>query len=160
MNGYGLARVGKDVVVRNPGTDKAVVSVSLAFSWGRKDPETQKRPTTWVDGTLWGKRAEALEQYLVKGTSVMVSLSEIHTEVYADRDGVERTKLAGRIEQIELAGSSPARAAAPPPPPPKPAPRPSADLDDLDQDIPFATSCPSFDAAGPVTKRMRRYRGI
>lgn len=137
MNGYGLARVGKDVVVRNPGTDKAVASVSLAFSWGRKDPETQKRQTAWVDGTLWGKRAETLEQYLLKGTPVVVTLSEIHTETYSDRDGVERTKLAARIEQIELAGSAPQRTQAPAPAPRPPAPAPSSQLDDLDDDIPF-----------------------
>jgi hypothetical protein len=30
---------------------------------------------------------------------------------------------------------------------------------DMDDDIPFVSCCASFDMAGPIAKRMRRYRG-
>lgn len=115
---FGLARVGRDVEVRRTTNDDAVASVSLAFTYGRKDNEG-KKPTQWVDGALWGKRAEALAPYLVKGTLVTVTLEDAHTETYRKQDGADATKLTGRITAIDLAGGGEKRAT----PTPTPAPR-------------------------------------
>lgn len=139
MMGFGLARVGRDVEVRNTADGDPVANVSLAFSYGRKGADG-KRPTTWVDATLWGKRAEVMAPYLVRGQAVVVNLSEVRLDEFKTQDGT-RTKIAARIEQIELAGPKPGATAAPPPaprpPPPPPKPAPSADLGDLDDDVPF-----------------------
>ncbi|MEX3914825.1 single-stranded DNA-binding protein [Paraburkholderia sp. BR10872] len=109
---FGLARVGRDVEVRNTTNGDAVASVSLAFSYGRKGDDG-KKPTQWVDGALWGKRAEALAPYLTKGTLVTVSLEDAHVETFQKQGGGEGVKLAARIIAIDLAGSPPQAAPQP-----------------------------------------------
>lgn len=56
--------VGKDATIRTlPNGDK-VLSFSVAVDNG-KDKES-----TWYDCTVWGKRGEALERYITKGSKV------------------------------------------------------------------------------------------
>ena len=154
MKAFGLARIGRDAELRKTQSGESVIGLSLAFSYGRKDADG-KRPTQWVDATLWGKRAEALAPYLQKGGLVAVSLEEVHMETYQNK-GVEGHKLAARVVDIELAGGSKdSSAAAPPPTPPRAAPqqggrdggysnthsvppqRAASGFDDMDDDIPF-----------------------
>jgi single-strand DNA-binding protein len=138
---FGLARVGRDVEVRRTTNDDAVASVSLAFTYGRKDAEG-KKPTQWVDGALWGKRAEALAPYLTRGTLVTVALEDAHIETFKKGDGTEGAKLAGRITAIDLAGGGEKK--QPPAATPKPAPRQAparasagGGFEDMDDDVPF-----------------------
>lgn len=99
----GIARIGRDAETRYTPNGDAVVNLSLAFSYGKKDPNTKERTTQWVDGALWGKRAESLSSYLLKGTLVYVVLDDAHIETFQKRDCGEGTKLAGTISTIEFA---------------------------------------------------------
>ncbi|MEX3933328.1 single-stranded DNA-binding protein [Paraburkholderia phymatum] len=108
---FGLARIGRDVEVRNTTGGDAVASVSLAFSYGRKGDDG-KKPVQWVDGALWGKRAEALAPYLTKGTLVTVALEDAHIETFQKDGGGEGVKLAARITAIDLAGGGQQQAPA------------------------------------------------
>jgi single-strand DNA-binding protein len=132
---YGLARIGRDTELRHTAQGEAIANLSLAFAYGRKGADG-KTPTQWLEGAMWGKRAEALAQHLVKGTSVMVTLNDVHVESFTKQDGTVASKLVGRVADIEFAGAPVARPAAPPPPPPKPAPAASG-FEDMDSDIPF-----------------------
>lgn len=145
---YGLARLGRDVELRSTAAGEPVASLSLAFSYGRKG-EDGKRPTQWVEGVLWGKRAEALAQYLTKGLRVIVTLQETHVETYEGKNGTG-AKLVGRVAEIELIGDGEQRQAAPPQQRQASAQRPSSrpgsaasygsagGFDSMDSDIPFA----------------------
>lgn len=142
MKAYGLARLGRDAEIRYTQGGDAVASLSLAFSYGRKGDDG-RRPTQWVDGSLWGKRAEALAPYLTKGSLVVVTLEDVHIETYQGKNG-EGHKLAGRVIDLELAGGgerqeapAPQRAA---PQRTQPAPRqaaPAMAFDDMADDVPF-----------------------
>lgn len=140
---YGLARIGRDAEIRHTAGGEAVASLSLAFSYGKKGADG-KRPTQWVDGALWGKRAEALAPHLLKGGLIVATLEDVHIETFQKQDGTGGVKLAGRVADIELAGGND-RAAAPttapaPRPVSRPAPAPSkasSGFDDMDDDIPF-----------------------
>lgn len=164
MKAFGLARIGRDAEIRHTAGGDAVASLSLAFTYGRKG-EDGKRPTQWVDASIWGKRAEVLAPYLLKGGMVAVTLEDVAIQTFNKSDGSIGTKLAGRVMDIELAGGGQAAAPAAPPPkpaPPKPAPRPTAPpagsgFDDMDDDIPFASSCMSHDMLTSKSKRMARY---
>lgn len=103
---FGLARIGQDAVLRRTPNGDAVINVSLAFNYGRK-ADDGKRPTQWVDGSMWGNRAETLAPYLLKGQAVAVTLDETHIETFQRADGSPGSKLVGRIAQLELAGSRP-----------------------------------------------------
>lgn len=135
----GLARLGRDAELRTTQSGDKVATLSLAFNYGRKGDDG-KRPTQWVEAALWGKLAEALIDYLVKGQQVCVAVDEPHIETFETRDGRPGTKLVGRITSIELAGgrdaaSAPAPRPAAPAAAPRPAPAPRAPIED--DDIPF-----------------------
>lgn len=139
---FGLARIGRDVEVRNTTGGDAVASVSLAFSYGRKDADG-KKPSQWVDGALWGKRAEALAPYLTKGTLVAVTCEDAHIETFKKSDGTEGVKLAARITAIDLAGGGEKKPAPAPTPAPRTQQRPTqrapagGGFDEMDEDVPF-----------------------
>ena len=134
----GLARLGRDCELRTTQSGDAVASLSLAMDYRNG----REKATQWVDAALWGKMAEALTQYLVKGKLVCVTLDDVHIEEYPKRDGGTGTKLVGRVSKLELAGGGrddgertapPAQRQAP-----KPAPKASANaFGDMDDDFPF-----------------------
>ena len=129
----------------------------MAFNYGQKG-EDGNRPSQWIEASLWGKRAEALAPYLVKGGQVYAVLGEPHIEHYEGRNGAG-VKLSARVIDIELVGAKqqgeqrqapaqqPQRNAyadqrgAPQPSRQQPAQRPAAaaptGFDDMDDDIPF-----------------------
>jgi single-strand DNA-binding protein len=132
--------LGRDAEVRKTPNGKSVCDLALAYQYGMKDASTGKKPTQWVQGALWGQRAESLAQYLTKGTKVVVTLESIHINSFTKQDGTASSTLRGDVIAITLAGSPQAApaAAAPPPPPPRPAPVPvSTGFDDMDSDVPF-----------------------
>lgn len=142
MIGYGLARLGRDAELRSTGQGEQVASLSLAFTFGSKDGNG-KRPTQWVEASLWGKRAEALVEYLTRGTQVCVSLENLHIQTFKRQDGTEGHKMVGKVASIDLAASGTPTPAAPAPasrPAARPtaAPgRPASGFEDMDDDIPF-----------------------
>lgn len=138
MKAQGLARLGRDAETRFTNDGTPVASLSLAFSYGKKGADG-KRPTQWVDASLWGPRAEALAQYLVKGTLVVAYLDDLHIETYQGRNG-EGHKLAGRVADIELVPSGQRNEGEAPRQQQRPAQRQapqSSGFDDMDDEIPF-----------------------
>jgi single-strand DNA-binding protein len=64
--------VGKDAVLRRTGNGDPVLNFSLAVDNG-KDRDGNKRDATWFDCAIWGKRAEALERHITKGSKLVLS---------------------------------------------------------------------------------------
>lgn len=98
-------RIANDPVLRYTPDQIAVLNLSLPCEHGKKDPATNRRPVMWVDASLWGKQAEALAPYLVKGQWIGVTVDDVHLEEFQSQ-GSTRTKVVGRISSIKLAGSS------------------------------------------------------
>ena len=146
MKLIGLARLGRDAEIRNAGDDK-VCNLSLAFNYGPKDSEG-KQETTWVDAALWGKRAESLAPYLLKGTVHEFLINSVHLKEW-ESDRGSGVKLAGTVMDVQLGpkqtqqDSAPARAPAAQPkthgPNNRPAAtaRPATGFDDMDDSIHF-----------------------
>ena len=99
-----LCRIGNDPEVRFITSGDAVLSLSLAYSYGRKGSDG-KRPTQWLEAALWGKQAEATAPYLHKGDLISVSVDDLHIEVYKKKDGTEGFKLAGKIVSFDFSGN-------------------------------------------------------
>ena len=97
----GLARIGKDAELRYTASNEPVANLSLAFNYGRKGDDG-KRPTQWIEASMWGKRAESLAPHLLKGKQVDVVLEEPHIETFEGRNGTGY-KLVGRVLSIEFA---------------------------------------------------------
>lgn len=64
--------VGKDAVLRKTNNGDAVLGFSIAVDNG-KDKNGNKRETTWVNCSIWGKRAESLEQYITKAKKMVLT---------------------------------------------------------------------------------------
>lgn len=140
----GAFRIGRDAELRYIPSGEAVLNLALACNYGQKDSDG-KRPTQWVEASMWGKRAEALAQYLTKGQQVYVVLNEPHIETYQGRNG-DGVKLVARVMELELIGGKPEGTSAPRQAAParQPAPQRQAapaqtgsGFDDMDDDIPF-----------------------
>lgn len=63
----------------------------------------RKTVTQWHNVVLWGKRGEALQKYLTKGSRVYVE-GRIENSSYDDKDGVKRTKSEISATNIILLG--------------------------------------------------------
>lgn len=140
----GIARLGRDADIRFTPSGEKVANLALAFNYGKKGADN-KRPAQWVEGALWGDRAEALKPHLLKGTSIGVTIADPHIETYT-HNGEKREKLVGRIIDLEFAGGArPAQggqsdAPTPPATPPQaqaPAAATGAGFADFEDDIPF-----------------------
>ncbi len=101
MKANGLARIGRDVEVRHTPNGEAVANLSLAFTYGKRGADG-KRPTQWVEAALWGKRAESLAPYLVKGQQVVAYLEDVSIQTFRKQDGTDGVKLAARVGDLEL----------------------------------------------------------
>jgi single-strand DNA-binding protein len=98
----GLARLGNDAELRYTPEGTPVCNLSLAYNHGRKGSD-QKKPTQWVEASLWGDRAVALHPYLKKGKEFDVVLEDPHIEPYPKRGGGEGAKLVARVLLIDFA---------------------------------------------------------
>jgi single-strand DNA-binding protein len=101
MKSSGLFRIGRDCECRFLPDGTAVANVSLAFNHGKKGQDGN-RPTQWIEGSLFGQRAETLAPMLVKGSQHVFHLTDLHIETYQKNDGGEGHKMVGRIDDVEL----------------------------------------------------------
>ena len=98
MNSITIAgQLGKDAEQRFLPNGDAVTSFSVADSQGRD------KPTIWWNCALFGKRAEALSQYLVKGQAVTVVGSVTERE-WNDKEGNKRKSMDVRVNDLALQG--------------------------------------------------------
>jgi len=132
--------IGRDAELRFIPSGDAVAGFSLAISTGTKDNPA----TLWVDCSLWGKRAESLAPYLLKGTPVTVC-GDVGLEQYTTKSGQAGAKMTCRVDKLTFGGKaggggngdySPPAAA--PRPAPRPAPAPAPAGGGFDDDIPFS----------------------
>lgn len=79
-----------------------VGSFGVAVNERRKNAQTGEWEDypNFVDCTMFGKRAEALEQYLSKGTKVAVE-GRLRYSSW-EKDGQKRSKLGVIVEEVEL----------------------------------------------------------
>lgn len=87
-------RVGKDATLRRTQGGGPVLGFSVAVD----DGYGENKRTLWFDCSVWGKRAEALSQYLTKGTAVAVS-GDLST-----REHEGKTYLTVRVNEVTMQG--------------------------------------------------------
>src|SRR5262245_53648483 len=99
-----VGNLGRDAELRNTPSGAAVAKFSLATSevWNEKGGQRQER-TEWHNIDLWGKQAETLSEYLVKGKQVYVE-GRLQTDEYTDKDGNKRKSTKVRCDRVVLLG--------------------------------------------------------
>ena len=94
-------RLTRDSELRYTPNGTAVTDVIIASNriWS-KDSDRQEE-TTFVDVTIWGKQAESLNEYLIKGRHLMV-VGRLKLNKWETDDGAKRSKLTMVAEKINL----------------------------------------------------------
>lgn len=99
-----VGNLGRDAELKYTPSGAAVLEFSLAVNERSGDRAAGgQETTTWFRVNVWGKQAESLKQYLVKGKQVYVD-GRLRVREYNDRDGKTRTSLEVRADQIQLLG--------------------------------------------------------
>jgi single-strand DNA-binding protein len=94
-----IGNLGRDAELKDiNGTP--LLKFTVADSTGFGD----RKSTSWINCSLWGKQAEALHQYLTKGKQIFVS-GEFSTRKYEKKDGGEGLSLDVRVDRVKFAGS-------------------------------------------------------
>lgn len=98
-----VGNLGRDAEVRFTPSGAAVANFSIATTevWNDKSGQKQEK-TEWHKVVLWGKAAEALKDYLVKGKQVYVE-GRLETRKW-EKDGVERYTTEVKADKITLLG--------------------------------------------------------
>lgn len=94
----------RDAELRSTQGGSSVLKLGVAVNDRRKNPNTGEWEDVpnFIDCTLFGRRAESLARYLVKGTKVAIE-GRLHYSSWEDRQtGQKRSKLDVNVDEIEF----------------------------------------------------------
>ncbi len=132
-----VGHLGADSELRYTGAGAAVAKFRLATSEVFKDKDGQRREETeWHRVNLWGKQAEAVQQYLVKGKQVYVE-GRLQTRKWQDKEGQDRYTTEVRADRVVLLGGGGGARASQTPEPMQEAPETPPPSMPTDDDVPF-----------------------
>jgi len=98
MNSISISgSLGKNSELKQMNNGDYICNFSIADSQGRD------KPTIWWNCTLFGKRAESLSQYLMKGQAVTV-VGTVTEREWQDKEGNKRKSMDVRVNDIALQG--------------------------------------------------------
>ena len=99
-----VGNLGRDIELRYTPGGAAVATLSLATTdvWNDKSGQRQEK-TEWHRVVLWGKTAETLAEYLLKGRQIYVE-GRLQTRQWDDRDGNKRYTTEIRSDRVVLLG--------------------------------------------------------
>ena len=93
--------LGKAAELRYTNSQLAVVSFSVAVNERRKQADgSYQDEVNWLDCTMFGKHAEALQPYLAKGTKLSLT-GHLHKSTY-ERDGKQYSRVEIIVDEVEL----------------------------------------------------------
>ncbi|MDX2042438.1 MAG: single-stranded DNA-binding protein [Acidobacteriota bacterium] len=96
--------LGRDPEIRYLPDGTAVCNFSVATTEKKKDRSGESQDiTTWFRINVWGRQAEAANQYLSKGRQVYVE-GRLSQQEYTDKDGNRRTTLDIRATDVQFLG--------------------------------------------------------
>lgn len=89
--------LGRDAETRYLQDGTAVLSFSVADSQGKD------KPAIWWSCSMFGKRAESLSQYLIKGQQVTVA-GQVTESEFTAKDGTPKKAFTVRVVDVALQG--------------------------------------------------------
>ena len=94
-----LVNLGRDSELRYTQNGTAVLSFAAAYDVGFGD----NKKTQWIECAMFGKKAESLASYLVKGKQIQISARDVRIETWQKNDGSgEGCKLACTVDDIKF----------------------------------------------------------
>jgi len=93
-----LVRVGRSAELRMTAAGKPVIGLACVYDIGWGD----NKKGQWIDVSIWGKQAEALAPFLLKGKQIVIYAEDVELETYQKNDGTSGSKLKCRAVNVEL----------------------------------------------------------
>jgi single-strand DNA-binding protein len=99
-----MGHVGRDPEVKHMSSGEAVVNISIAATEKWKDKETgeKKEHTEWVRCMAFGRQAEIIGEYVLKGDPLYIE-GKMRTRKY-DKDGVDHYTTEVIVSSMQLIG--------------------------------------------------------
>jgi len=97
-----VGRLVRDAELKYTGNGTAVSKFSLAINRRIKKGDEWTDEVSYFDITLWGKQAESLSKYLVKGKQIGIN-GELRQSRW-EQDGQKRSKVEVNAQNIQLLG--------------------------------------------------------
>lgn len=98
-----IGNLGKDPELRRTTSGTAVTNFSVAVTEKFKGKDgVQQETTEWISIVAWGRQAEVLAQYLVKGSSVYIE-GKLTTRSWEDA-GVKKYKTEVVVREFQFLG--------------------------------------------------------
>ena len=98
----------RDPEVKQLAADRTVASFAVAINNRYRGPDgEQKSDTVFMTCEAWGKTAELIGQYLVKG-SLAYCEGRLKQDSWTDNDGKNRTVIKMVVERVQFLGTRPA----------------------------------------------------
>ena len=100
-----VGNLGRDAEVRYTQGGTAVATVNMATTevWNDKASGQRQEKTEWHRVVVWGKQAETLSEYLLRGRQIYVE-GRLQTRQWDDRDGNKRYTTEVRAVRVVLLG--------------------------------------------------------
>ena len=100
-----VGNLGRDAEMRYTSSGTAVSTLNLATTetWKDKDDGSKQEKTEWHRIIVWGKTAEVLSPYLMKGKQILVE-GKLQTRKWDDKDGVTRYTTEIKSDRVTLLG--------------------------------------------------------
>lgn len=99
-----IGNLGKDAELRYTASGTPVASCRIATTERYNDRDgNKKEDTQWHDIVIWGKTAEAIHTYLVKGKQIYVE-GRLQTRKWTDKEGKDRYNTEVRADRVVLLG--------------------------------------------------------
>ncbi|MBP6774896.1 MAG: single-stranded DNA-binding protein [Gemmatimonadaceae bacterium] len=99
-----IGNLGKDAELRYTSGGTPVASCRIATTERFNDREgNKKEDTQWHNIVIWGKTAEAIHTYLVKGKQVYVE-GKLQTRKWQNKEGVDQYTTEVRADRVVLLG--------------------------------------------------------
>jgi single-strand DNA-binding protein len=143
-----IGRLGRDAELKYLNTGTPLVSFSVCVNGSKKDGDRYVDVPNWIDVNYFGKGAEAVNQYLLKGKQIAIQ-GELRQEKW-EKDGESRSRIVVTAHSVQLLRSreeghsgAPAREGerrdSRPPASARAAPQPATEgeSDGFTDDIPF-----------------------
>jgi single-strand DNA-binding protein len=115
-----IGRLTRDAELKYTANGQAVCKFSIAVNRRKKMGDQWVDDVNFFDIVVWGRQAETLNQYLIKGKMVGVD-GELRQDRW-EQDGQNRSKVEVVVNNLQLLGGNPAAGAAAATPPYTPNP--------------------------------------
>lgn len=96
--------LGRDFELNYTGGGIAIGKNSLAVRRDFKDKKTGEYETDWINITVFGQRAETMNQYLGKGSKIGI-VGKLQVNQYQNKEGENRTSYDVIVDSFEFLDS-------------------------------------------------------